>query len=417
MAAACPSPPLSRALVLHEVLSAALCASPEAQGAAWQVRVQRALADLERSGGLPQAEAVLGMGSGTDRLTVDGETATGRRGTRSWAWALRWELWDFGQREARVETARYLVRGAIDSGDAVAQEVLLAAGTAYFELVQAEGLAQQLGQSAANSRNLLRQALSLRGDRKLDRLGELQARTDLARVQLELVRAEATVEVARAELARQLGLPPQAPVQVVPLGDLPSPELPTTDAEVESLIVDAMQQNPELLAARARVQSQSAQLEVARRLNRPTLSLSAGQSRARDPFGQRQQGQSIGLELTVPLVDGGSRRAQSAQASAELGNRQAELKSIERATALAVWTAHQALKSSGRALEQARQMQLVARELLDAETAAFLAGNSDMFDVLDARSSYDEAATEVLITRTEMELARLRLAAALGRLR
>lgn len=417
-AAPCEGGRTAAPLSLQDVLALALCASPQREAARALVRAQQAQVAIERSGARPQAEARVAAAAGEERSDTGSAGERGRRGTRLWAWALQWELYDAGRRDAVVLGARHLVDAALDSRDAVVQGVLLAAGTSYFQLLQAEGVALQRRQSLAATRQLLAQALQGRGDSTLDRLGELQARTEIARGELGRAHADADVERARAELAGQLGWPPTAPLQLQPESAVvPPPDEPAPDAPVDVLIAEAMQQHPELRAARARVASQAAAVEASRLADRPSLSLQLDQGRSRDRFGQRPASLSIGLALTVPLIDGGQRSALRSQAGAELGGRRAELQALERDVAQAVWVARQALQTQRRSIELAQQMQAAARDLLEAETQAFLAGESDMFDVLDARSSLDEASIELLTARAGLQLARLQLAAALGQLR
>lgn len=397
------------------MLGRALCQSPQLAQALAAVAEQQAAVQLQRAGGQPQLHAQAGWAAGSLRQHDSGDTLRASRSTRELALSLQWELFDFGQRQAQVQAAQDLLRAALDSQDQAVQQLLMDTAEAYYDQVLAAGRAQLLSQSEAATSGLLQQAQLRKGDQALDKLGLLQARASLARTSLSRQQADTSLRMAQARLAALLGLPVMQALQLQ--APVPPRAGPALDPQAESLVTEALQQHPQLRAARARAQAQQGELQAARRSRWPVLSLVHGQRLGRDAYGVRERQARLGLELQVPLLDGGAQQARQAQAAAELRARLGEVQVLEQELARKAYEAWLDLQGQAGAHRLALQLRDVAQALLAGETSAFLAGDSDMFDVLDARETLDEADDEVLSASVGMALAQLRLAAALGRLR
>lgn len=447
----CPDTMPSTPLTLRETLARALCSSPATREAGAQALAAAAEADGQRLEGRPDAQLALFAGHGRDREVVGGWRSRGAGTVHDVALDLRWLLHDFGRREAALDSADQLVLAADAQRDQVLQAVWIEAATAFHATLEAQARVDLLQASARDLEALVTEARARAaapptrppvvdddhddGDEDddsdprdegdaggpapvaaapFDPLDELQALNSLEHLRLSLVQGKLDLALARGQLAALIGLDPAA-----------SPALQVSDAlEVDGArqldaaraVERALRDHPGLKAARARERASAAAAQAARRAGHPSISAVAGWRHGRDGFGDRTRQQVVGLELTLPLLDAPSRRARERQAWAAHRSAEADRAETERGVRVEAWTGVQQVIGQLRLHDQVLKVHAAAHALLAAETRAFRRGDSDMFDVLDARDGLDEAALALLDTRIELRLARLRLAAALGRL-
>lgn len=407
---------MAQAITLRNAMALALCRAPATRETWARIQAATAQWQAEQLQGRPNATLTLGRGFQSSRQSDAEQPAQTVRGhAHGIVLEASWLVFDFGQRDAVVQAAAHLVRAAGATHDRVVQDTALAAGRAYFNLVEAKALLAQLQQSELATQRVLQLAMRPRRDEEaLDRLGVLQARTAIEQLRLERTQAKGAYEQARGALASALGLPPQAPIDVQAEDVLHPP--PGMAEDTATLLRRALEDNPNLRAARARLEAAQAELDGARRAGRPTLSVVHGARRERDAAGGRAATWSVGLELSLPLLDLGLRRQRIAQAKHEAEAARAELLDLNRSTELDAWSALMEMSSQLNSHQQADRLLVQAQELLAAETDAFEKGDGDMFDVLDAQHSVDEAVRERLATALASAFARLRIAAALGQL-
>ena len=412
----CPAHPREGLVDLGEVVLRALCSDPRTRQSWAQLAAQLAELMVERSARWPTVGASLAAGHSAQTSRTPGEPPSRQAGA-VWdaALELRWVLVDFGQRAAREQAAELAVVAANGSHDDTVQAVTLAAVQAYFALVEAKARLAMLREAERFTRELLVEARRpQRSGEALDKLGQMQARTSLARQVLDLRQAEGDLALARGALAVRMGYPPNA-VMDVPLPTLQAPDL-QFDSTVESMISLAQEAHPALRAARARLGVARAELLQAERSDRPTIAATASQRRLRDVQALGLGERAVGVQVDIPLFAGQDRQHRVRRAEARVDEARAGLREAGQDAALAVWTAYQGLRAASASVRMAQRYQRSAEDLLSAELEAFRQGDSDMFDVLDAHDSVMSAASAYLSGLTGLSLGRLRLAASLGQL-
>lgn len=184
--------------------------------------------------------------------------------------------------------------------------------------------------------------------------------------------------------------------------DLPPPAVP----ELESLLAQANERRPDLVAAARAIDETNAALAAEQAAAWPWLRLLPGFSRQ---FQRRAIGfpdadsWSLGLEMSVPLFDrnqGNILRARSAVRSARLQQRWLRAAACEEVASAR--RAHLAARATAAAAATAVQAAAAAQ---DALAAAHQSGSRSLFELLDARSRSREAeraaaAAEVEVRRT-----------------
>jgi outer membrane protein len=458
-----PAQPLS----LPDAVALALCQHPRTQQswAQWQART--AELQLQRAEAGPTGTASLGMGHTRQWLRDNAGRSTQSANVGHAALELSWVLMDFGQHRAGEQSAQWAAVVAAASHDDTVLDVAQTTAQAFFALVEAEATLRVLVQEArftddlqaqhsrrraaenapsappaAQTRIAASQAVAKpgRNSAKARRsspppapaelpeppepssmesvlntvLERLQLRADQSRATLERQLAQGNLNEARGNLATQLGLPLQQALQVV--SDDSTPDTVAEMGAVEALLDEVQREHPALRTARARLGVAEADLDVARRSTAPRLTLQHGQRLSRDADRSRSRDASLGLVLEVPLFAGSLRREREAVARAQLDAARAELRSSEREVALQTWSAYQAMQTHAQALRDAQAHEADAQALLLGQLASYRTDHSDLSDVLHAHTTLSEAILSRVTSLSAWRQARMRLAAALGRL-
>jgi len=317
----------------------------------------------------------------------------------------------FGKRAAGIKLAELEVDATLAVYADLGRQLMLGVIDDYYAVVQSDSLrALQREEHEQMQRfvDALARQVELGGTTRieLDR-----ARTALALTQRRLVQAEADFDNAltrfRAWLAGAEGGDRAVPVAGLDVTDaLPANEL-------EPLLAAALENRPDLAAARREMASANARLTYEERQAWPSLVLTPGVTRQ---FQSRAVGfpnansWGIGLDASLPLFD----RNQGNIAAAASRVRQASLELDVRTIAVRAEVTqslrdfHAARDSAAIVDQTALQSARSARDGIEAARAL---GSRTLLEVLDARAAYREVQREQVRARTELQRAASRLRA------
>jgi len=241
--------------------------------------------------------------------------------------ALTKRLYDFGYTNALEESARLAGDGSEWRHLGARQKAHLEIMRSFLDVVLAD---LQYARDNEKMAGAFIDADRARDRHELDRVSDVTL-LELEAAYQEALRArtesEALQRAARSRLAIAMGRPDEL------VSDLVYPPAPDTQSplpEYEALLAGVLQGNPELKALRAGVRSAEAGVEAARMGYGPVLSgeLDASvynrMTNSTHPLG-------AALVLEVPLLNGGAKDADIAEARAELRSRRARLTVTERA--------------------------------------------------------------------------------------
>lgn len=303
-------------------------------------------------------------------------------------------LYTGGRTDGQVEAARSERQAAEDRLEAARRDLILETREAYWNLVTSEQRVAVLSENLAafeahlvDARNRERFGLAARNE-------VLAVEVERDRAELERLRAETSSRLARANLARLLGLGPEETIE--PTETLAPRDFPSEESE--ALVSLALQNRPELAALRAQVASAEARARVEKSTILPQVNVGAGylyahpNSRYLPPVAEWNDNWELGVNVAVNVFDGGRASAGEARAQAEAEATRAGLADLEDRVRLEVLhalleveNARASVEVSGRALEAAtesrrvaadryREGVLLSSELLDAEVALLRAG-------------------------------------------
>ncbi|MDR6789632.1 outer membrane protein [Sphingomonas sp. BE138] len=313
--------------------------------------------------------------------------------------------------ETRVDAGRANLRGteATTFTDVV---------SAYNNVIRDEAIV------GLNTQNVRVLETNLRASRDRFEVGDLtrtdvaqsEARLSLARAQLQS--AQATLISSRENYVRLVGTPP---------GTLePPPPLPQLPGSPDNAVDVALQDNPNLIAARRVRDATDYDIRVARANRRPTVNATLGQNYfnflgslgqgSAAGLGSVQTGNasSAGVTLNVPLYQGGRpgalvRQAQELRGQAIEQATAAERQVIASArSAYAVWRSSLEVIASAEAAVNANKLSL---EGVRAENSV---GTRTVLDILNAEQELLNSQVTLVSARRDAYVAGFALLAAMG---
>ncbi len=327
--------------------------------------------------------------------------------------ALSYLVHDFGARSAGIEAQRYQVIARLLQNDRVLQDVIAEVEAAVFALMAARARVDaEAEQEAALRASLDAVAIRLRGG-LASRADELRARAALAEAQRARQLAERDRAKADAVLKQAAGLA-QTQVLVLDWENAPPPE---ADALLADLLAEAGRQRPDLQALRAAAAAARQDAVQARAARWPALSFTANTGRTFFLEDERTPSStySIGVNVTLPLVDGGRLRAaaRTAEREAERLDAEADAESadIARTVVEAYHDARDAQAARGLVAVQFDS----ASESARAAASRYEAGVGSLLELLTAQADLARARQARAQADTDWLAAFSRLNHALGR--
>ncbi len=340
-----------------------------------------------------------------------------RRAPQDYELKLSQNIYTSGQIRAQTQRAEAEVRAGRANLHSTESEILLAAAAAYLDVVRDRAVVELNAHQVSVQRDTVQASsveLAAGGVAPAD-LGQARARLGTASAQLAA--AQSMLAQSEAAFEHQVGQPPgplasTARLLATPLATLP----PSRDRA----IAQALDANPDVLAAQASRDASEHGIDVERANLLPHLSLNALFARLRDTqiqkLNQRDNAGQITLDVNVPLYQGGgeySRIRAAKEMTYRLGDLLDEARRQARQSAASAWDQLAAARSRVAGEQDAIAGNQVA---VRGYTAQQRAGVRPLLDVLVVQQ--DLLASEVASVSAEHDvlLATLEVASAIGEL-
>ncbi len=299
------------------------------------------------------------------------------------------------------------------------QALMLRTAERYFDLALAE--------EALRVQQRQLDAVQRAGDEAQDRFkigaspvtDTYEAMARLGAVRAQRMATDVDLQLKRQSLADSSGLPADGLQARLPLGrmaSLPTPALATALADAEAgnpglrmrrLALDIARQEAAKHSLRA-----SATVDVVGQLAQEHLSGQGDFGHASNRAGNR----SIGLQLTVPLFDGGARDARQLETLRLADQAAAELDSSREQLAQQVRTSWLGLNVGAERIAALAQALQAAQARSDATALGREVGDRTTLDLLNAENDRATAQLALAQARVALVVERLRLAALAGAL-
>jgi outer membrane protein len=299
---AAPQQPPAQKLSLKNAEALALRNHPLLQAATFDAEAANQVAREEKSAYYPTATGAL---TGAEAIS-NSRIAAGYLNNPiiydrySNGLAVQQLITDFGHTSNLVASARLGAKAASESAQQTAQDVLLAVHRAYFGVLRAQAVLK-VAQETVSARQVLTDQVTTLEKNKLKSMLDVSfAEVDLAQAQLLLVQAQNNQKASYADLATALGL---ANPQPFDLAEEPMPPAPLADPT--DLIVQALQNRPDLSSARFSHEAALRYARAERDLWMPTISAAgaAGLTPAyQAPLTDRYA--AAGINVNIPIFNG-----------------------------------------------------------------------------------------------------------------
>lgn len=314
------------------------------------------------------------------------------------ALALEWLVFDFGQREALLEGAEQLSYAANVLFNASHQKVIRDVTSQFHQYNAARQRKALASQALANHQRVARAVQERLDAGVATTLERAVARQGVAQARLHQVNAEAEERNTYLALLASVGLPPTAALKVSQPERmrLPSASDPVTDDAVRR----ALSRRPDIAAGYAAMKAADAAVAAAEADFMPKVYLGAVAARSRSNFDIRglpqinQQVTTGGvlLGVSVPLYDGGLRRARLMQEQERADQAGQNWQQVQRDATREIIAADSVLRAALQSHEAATSLVGTAQTAYDAALDAYREGAGTI-------TLATEAATDLLESR------------------
>jgi outer membrane protein len=394
-------------LTLEDVVALALEGSPDAQASWAQARAQAAAYGSARGAWFPE---ITGDASIARLKTA---ATQGRSAVEQTLYvpsaSFTWLLLDLGGRSGGVTAAREALISSNWSHNATLQAVVAQTAGAFFDYSAAKALL------TAQQTTLKEAELNLEAAEERRRVGVatiadvLQARTAAAQARLDLQTLEGNLFTTRGALAAATGFPATLDYDI----DTSAVAAPVAalGEEVDSLIVIALRDRPDLAAIQAEYQEARARVGIARAQRLPAITAGgtaamnyrSGQSGGNDSY-------SLSVGLSIPLFNGFIWEYNQKQAEFLADAAAARSRSLAHQVVFQVFQSYYALRTATARVSTADDLLASATESAAAARGRYQGGVGTLLELLSAENALASARAQRIQARLGWQAALVQLA-------
>ncbi len=301
-------------LSLEQALALALEQHPDLRRALAEVEAQEFAVIASTSPRYPRFTFNSSAGQSASSGQTGGEVLvrTGIQRSYGLGISLNQQIMDFGRTHHRIRANELALAATRMTYLRIRQNVLSAVVDAYFGWLQQAQAVEISRDNVRDARRQLEQAQGFLDAGTGAKIEVIRAEADLGNAEFGLVQAEGNFHRATAALATALGdreIPTLSPV---------STSLAVPEWNVDSVRDLAQRMRPDLLAAGLRVAQAEAQVRLAEAEYFPTVTASAGYNWNDSIFPPNVTFYSVGINMSVPILDEPLRSSNVGQAKKNL---------------------------------------------------------------------------------------------------
>jgi len=395
---------------LREALTNAYNTNPTLQGARATQRATDEGVPLARARGLP---SLSGQANFTEFLKQNSLSFLAPDRVLTSDLSLGIPIYSGGSVKNAIRAAKTRVEAGQEDLRATESGVFSQVVAAYMDVIRDSAI---VGLSR-NNVDVLGVNLNATSDRY--EIGDL-TRTDVAQSDSRLALARADLRSAEGNLIssreRYIQVVGKAPVNLAP-----PPPLPGLPATPDEAVAFALENNPDLIAARERSKAAGYDVKVADAAKLPTVSLNSSGS-YQDYLGslpgvpqQRATTAQAGVSVSIPIFQGGSPAAQTRQAQArETATLEQEI-GVEREVIASVRSSYASWAAANEIIGMNQTAVDAAALSLEGVRAENTVGNRTILNILDAEQELLRAQVQLVTARRNAYVAGFNLLAAMGR--
>ena len=411
-AAAIASP--AQADTLREALVGAYQTNPTLQAARANQRATDENVPIQRASGLPNASATA---THIEFLKRSANSFTAPERNLNVGVDLGVPIYSGGAVKNSVRAAKQRVTAGQADLRGTESAIFSFVVAAYMDVIRNEAI---VGLSS-NQVDVLSVNLQATEDRF--EIGDL-TRTDIAQSQSRLAVAQSDLRSAQANLI----LARESYIQLVgeaPDNLQPPPPLPGLPDDVGAAIDIALENNPDLIAAKERADAARFDAKAAGAGRLPTVSLFAGGDYSdyygtlggptAAQFAQTETTANAGVQISIPIFQGGRPAALKRQAQARSSVALEQVIEAERDVIAQVRASYSSWQAANAIIESSLSAVSAAELSLEGVRAENSIGNRTILDVLNAEQELLSARVQLVTARRNAYVAGFTLLAAMGK--
>ena len=312
---------------------------------------------------------------------------------------LAWTLFDFGRRQAAIDTQAQRLVAANFAFNRKHQEIAYRVAAGFFAyqaaLARVTAAQQTLATATASYRSVetkFNKGLATRPELLLAIQEQAKARYDLQD-------ARGSAAQSRADLYTNLGISPSYSLQLIDLNTLPLPE--GLGQSVEKIVDQALVQHPDLMQRLAELRAREAEIKQARAEFWPKISLggSIGNQYWGNVYTSPNEGNystnimvgAATLSVEWTLFDGYERQNAVREAEARKKRSQARFETLRLQIIRDIWKAYADTKTAMEKREFALALLKAAKESYRAAKKSYTYGLSTVIQLMSAQKDLARA--------------------------
>ena len=335
---------------------------------------------------------------------------------------LNMTLYNFGKREANVQSARETLGAVQQDYATTSQDIALAIKQAYYVYLGAQALVKVRQETVRSRELLVRQAKGFFEVGTRAKIDVARAEANLYSAQADLIVTENAVKIAWVTLRNAMGSPrlPEQPVAE----DSPEVEFSMNLAGARNVAFDA---RTELKSFEAQRRSSDQLIATARRGHLPDLIFDAtyGRRHVSDQKDENNKHRiintfplqptwSVGLTFNIPIFDGLRTTNRVEETLHNYYNIKAQEEDRRQQIALEVEQSYLRVVETQERIKATESAASAARENRDLARGRYEVGIGSIIEVTDADTLYTDAQTTYIRTVYEYKIADAQLARAMG---
>lgn len=321
-------------------------------------------------------------------------------------------LWTGGRAYAEASAVRAEIAAGREALRGVEGDLLVDVIAAYVDVRRDTKALAIRDRNVSVLKSTLAEVVARRRAGELTRTDIAQAETQMLAAEVQLATAQAQLEASRSTFTRLVG---RAPGRLAP-----EPPLPLIPGSVDEAYDIAARANPDLAAAIATERASRSRIALARAEARPTLNVrgTAGTTGPIAPFERRDQDFMVSARatLSIPLLNGGRVRAQTAQAENRNLADALRVQASHREVIDGVLTTWNAWAVATRNVEAQTVQVQAARIYYDGTFKEYREGLRSTFDVLFAQNQLRDTEVALNSSRRDAYVAQAVLLRRIGQL-
>jgi outer membrane protein TolC len=297
---------------------------------------------------------------------------------------IRQVLADSGRTRSRIQAAESSVQAARSERDWKEIQVCADIKTGFFRTLQSQALVKVQKDALHRYREHLVKVRSFVEVGSKPPYDITKAEVDVANAQVALIKAENEHRNALATLAKTMGC--EESIRIVE--ETPA-KPPIPEVTLDALITEAAGRH-DLRAIRQQLKTSECQLDEARRGLKPSISGSAGYD-WNGTVSPLDRSWNVGLQLSVPVLDGKLTRHQVLDARATIEVAQGRIDQLRQSVRAEVEIAMNSLFEADRRLGATEVLLRQASEALNLAEGRYAAGVGSPIEITDARTAFSSA--------------------------